>query len=242
MKAFLLSAGHGTRLRPITDSIPKCLVPIRGVPLLEIWLDLCGRHGIDEVLVNVHAHQQKVEHFLQDVNTDVKVIVSQEEVLLGSAGTLRAHRRWVENDEYFWIFYADVLNAMDLSRMAKYHEAKGMAATIGVYTVPDPSRCGIVTADADGIVRDFVEKPERPLSNLAFSGIMIATPQLLADIPVTDPADIGFHVLPRLIGRTVAYRIEEYLIDVGTMENYLTAQNTWPGETPQSNAFSIPSS
>jgi mannose-1-phosphate guanylyltransferase len=229
MKAFLLAAGHGTRLQPITDTIPKCMVPIRGVSLLQIWLESCEAHGIDEVLINLHAHQEMVTDFLRNIDSKVKVKVSEERVLLGSAGTLRAHRRWVENDPFFWVFYADVLNSVDLSRMATYHQAKDLAATVGVYSVSDPSRCGVVTVDDDGIVRDFVEKPVNPTSNLAFSGIAIATPEFLDVIPEATPVDVGFHVLPRLVGRMAAYAVEEYLIDIGTMQNYCAAQESWPG-------------
>ncbi len=98
------------------------------------------------------------------------------------------------------------------------------AATLGLYEVPDPRRCGIVAMDADGIIREFVEKPELPASNLAFSGLMIGTRELLDVIPESTPADIGFHVLPKLAGRMLGYRIHDYLIDVGTMENYQSAK------------------
>jgi mannose-1-phosphate guanylyltransferase len=98
-----------------------------------------------------------------------------------------------------------------------------------VYEVPDPRRCGIVTADEEGVIQQFVEKPEHPAGNLAFSGLMIGTPELLDVIPAAIPADIGFHVLPQLTGRMIAYPIGDYLLDIGTMENYEKAQATWPG-------------
>ena len=87
MKAFLLAGGHGVRLRPITDTIPKCLVPIQGVPLLSIWLQLCKRIGIDEVLINVHAHAKTVCEFLERDSHRIAVRVVAELQLLGSAGT-----------------------------------------------------------------------------------------------------------------------------------------------------------
>ena len=93
MKAFLLAAGLGTRLRPLTDQTPKCLVPICGVPMLEIWLAVCRRTGIDEVLVNLHAHMNVVRDAAGPHNYGLKVHISEEPVLLGSAGTLLANRR-----------------------------------------------------------------------------------------------------------------------------------------------------
>jgi mannose-1-phosphate guanylyltransferase len=229
VKAFLLAAGHGARLRPITDTIPKCMVPIKGVPLLSIWLELCKRTGIEEVLINVHAHADAVCNFLTNHTNGVQVRVVAEPQLLGSAGTLRANRDWVDSDEFFWIFYADVLNRADFSTMMQIHRRRNPAATLGLYEVPDPRRCGIVTMDTDGVIQEFVEKPDQPAGNLAFSGLMIGTPAMLDAIPEETPVDIGFHVLPRLAGRMVGYRIDEYLIDIGTMANYENAQRTGPG-------------
>jgi mannose-1-phosphate guanylyltransferase len=113
--------------------------------------------------------------------------------------------------------------------MLAFHNSRGQISTIGVCEVADPSRCGIVQVDERGIVRDFVEKPAIPRGNLAFSGLMLATPALLDSIPNTNPVDLGFHVLPQIVGRMAAYRIEDYLIDIGTLETYRTAQDTWPG-------------
>lgn len=230
MKAFLLAAGHGTRLRPITDNIPKCLVPIRGEPMLAIWLRLCQNFGITEVLINLHAHAETVPAFIRQTGQNgVRVHLAEEKELLGSAGTLQANRSWVESEELFWVFYADVLHRANLRAMLRMHRQKALAATLGVYEVPDPSRCGIVTTNADGVIEAFVEKPTHPTSNLAFSGLMIGTPAFLDAIPHDTPTDIGFHVLPKLTGRMLAFPIRDYLIDVGTMENYRHAQATWPG-------------
>lgn len=229
MKAFLLAAGHGTRLRPLTNETPKCLVPIRGTPLLSIWLRLCKQYGIDEILINIHAHAAAVREFLRNNADGVRAQLIEEEQLLGSAGTLRYNREWVAGEDLFWVFYADVLCRPNLGEMLRVHLQKSPAATLGVYEVPDPSRCGIVSTDADGMIRQFVEKPSFPTGNLAFSGVMIGTQQVIDVIPDEVPADIGFHVLPRLVGRMLAYPIGSYILDIGTMENYQTAQNTWPG-------------
>lgn len=228
-KAFILAAGKGTRLRPITDRIPKCLVPIRGVPLLAIWLRACRDAGITDVLINLHAHADHVRNFLLRENFGLKIRVVEEKVLLGSAGTLSANRDWVAPGESFWIFYSDVLNRADLAGMALLHERCRPAATLGVYEVSDPRRCGIVSVGADGIIDQFVEKPEHPPGKLAFSGLMIATAAVMNIIPDCIPVDLGFHVLPKLAGRMLAFPIRDYLIDIGTPENYQKAQTTWPG-------------
>ena len=229
MKAFILAAGNGTRLRPLTDTVPKCMIPVRGVPLLGIWLQTCKRFGIGEVLVNLHTHAELVREYLRQNANGIRVQVAEEAELLGSAGTLRANREWIASEECFWIFYADVLNRADLGIMMELHRLRRPVATLGVYRVPDPERCGVVTVGEDGTIQEFVEKPANPTGNLAFSGLMIGTPDFVGLIPEQVPADIGFHVLPRLAGRMLAYPINDYLIDIGTMENYLTAQTTWPG-------------
>jgi mannose-1-phosphate guanylyltransferase len=135
----------------------------------------------------------------------------------------------VAGEELFWVFYADVLNRADLFGMLHAHLRRRPAATLGVYEVTEPRRCGIVSTRSDGIIDQFVEKPENPPGNLAFSGLMIGTTRLLDVIPETLPADIGFHVLPRLAGQMLAFPIRDYLLDIGTMENYQRAQETWPG-------------
>lgn len=229
LKAFLLAAGHGTRLRPLTDKIPKCLLPIRGVPMLQIWLETCSHFGIDEVLINIHAHAGAVHEFLLKHPHGSKVRVVEETELLGSAGTLLKNREWIGPEDFFWVFYADVLNQVDFSAMLRMHQTRRPAATIGAYRVPDPSRCGILDTVEDGTVVDFVEKPDRPRGNLAFSGLLLGTQTLLDAIPLKQPADLGFDVLPRLVGKMVAYPISTYLLDIGTIDNYEIAQSTWPG-------------
>ena len=211
-------AGHGTRLRPITDSIPKCLVPIRGVPLLEVWLQLCARSGISEVLINLHSNADAVRQALRRKRTPVKVQIVDEESLLGSAGTVYANRDWVASETTFWILYADVLTTADLGRMADFHHSRWPLATLGLYQVADPTRCGVAVCDADGVIRAFEEKPTVPRSNWAFSGLMLANTKILEMVPNHKPADIGFDLLPRLVGNMLGYPIHEYLSDIGTME------------------------
>lgn len=236
MKAFLLAAGHGTRLKPLTDFTPKCLLPIRGEPLLGLWLKLCRFQGITDVLINTHLHSAAVAEFASRNNYGLKIRITEEKNLLGSAGTLLANQDWVRKDPEFWILYADVLTNANLSEMLEYHRSLGQFATMGVYEVGNPKECGIVSLDEAGIVREFVEKPDRPTSNLAFSGLMVATPKFLEFLPSRPPADIGFHVLPRLVGRMAAFRISDYLVDVGTPAKYASVQQSWPGFIPQIDA------
>lgn len=229
MKAFILAAGHGSRLRPLTDQTPKCLLPIRGVPLLQIWLEHCKRFGITDVLVNAHAHATQVKAFARQQTSGVNVCVAEEKELLGSAGTLAENRDFVAGEKDFFVLYADVLTNADLCQFLQFHRARNAVASLGVYEVSDPRRCGIVELDRNGIVASFVEKPAQPRSNLAFAGIMVASQQIFEGIPNERPADIGFHLLPKLVGRMAAMKVNGILLDIGTMENYRAAQAEWAG-------------
>ena len=229
MKAFLLAAGNGTRLRPLTNTVPKCLLPVQGVPLLQIWLENCKAGGIDEVLVNVHALPQAIRDFAARNPAGVTLRIAEERELLGSAGTLAENRSFVENEKEFFILYGDVLTNIDLAEMLAFHRRHNLPATLAVHQVPDPSQCGIVTTDKNEIIQQFVEKPAQSQCNWAFTGVMIAQPQMLDLVPPERPADIGFHLLPRLVGSMVAYKISEYLIDIGTLQAYAAAQISWPG-------------
>jgi mannose-1-phosphate guanylyltransferase len=229
MKAFILAAGNGTRLRPITDSIPKCLASIRGVPLLEIWLNNCKAAGITEILVNAHAHTEAIRNYVAKQKTGGTVHISEEPQLLGSAGTLAANQQFVADEKAFFILYGDVLTNIDLRRMLAFHEQKEVSATLGIHQVTETARCGIVSFDHGGIIQSFVEKPAQPASNWAFSGVMIAEQKIFDLLPEHRPADIGFHLLPKLAGRMAAYKISEYLLDIGTLDQYQAAQESWPG-------------
>ena len=117
--------------------------------------------GIADVLVNTHAHSAVVASFLREWQNGVRVTMVEEPELYGSAGTLRVNRKWVELESAFWVFYADVLTSADLNAMLRFH-SPASSATLGVYTVPDPGRCGIVTVDDRDTVSQFVEKPAQP--------------------------------------------------------------------------------
>ena len=197
--------------------------------MLRIWFELCRQHGIDEILINVHSHSDTIRNFIEKNKNGLSVHLFEESTLLGSAGTILTNRDWVSKESSFWVLYADVLTNTNLNQMLAFHESCGQVATIGVYEVADPSRCGIVQADDRGIVCNFVEKPKIPVGNLAFSGLLLAAPALLEAIPAFTPVDLGFHVLPQFVSKMAAYRIPDFLIDIGTLETYRIAQEAWPG-------------
>ena len=217
------------RLRPLTDDNPKCLLPIQGTPLLGHWLESCEIAGISEVLINVHAHAEKVQDFIAGYRGPVRIHLAKEDELLGSAGTLHQNRAFVAGEEDFLILYGDVLTNASLAEMISFHRQTNIPATLGVVQVRDPERCGVVSFDHDQVVRSFAEKPANPTSNWAFSGIIVTRPEIVDMVTPDRPADIGFDLLPQLAGRMAAYQISDFLMDIGTMENYTAAQSLWPG-------------
>ncbi len=226
MKAFLLAAGLGSRLRPLTDTIPKCMVPIDGRPMLDIWLDSLDHAGVDEVLVNLHHLPDAVRRHLDGRDAPPAVRAFFEPELLGSAGTLAANRAWVASDEMFLACYADNLTDFDLRTLVQTHRERGLLATLTVFHSDRPSAGGVVEIDASGLVIGFAEKPVHPVSDLVNAGMYAFHPDVLDEIG-DPPRDIGYDLLPRLVGRAVAIPVEGYLRDVGTLEGYERAQQEW---------------
>ena len=228
MKAFLLAAGLGSRLRPITDTTPKCMLPVGGRPLLDIWLDEFYRAGVDEVLVNLHYLPDVVEGHIAARTAPPKVCTVFEPELLGSAGTLLANRRWVDGEEMFLACYADNLTDFDLRSLISAHAEHDAIATLTVFHSERPSAGGVVELDAAGRVTGFVEKPAHPVSDLTNAGMYAFHPSVLDEIRDTRPSDIGYDLLPRLVGRAWAVLVEGYVRDIGTPEEYRRAREEWP--------------
>jgi len=224
MKAFLLAAGLGSRLRPITNEIPKCLVPINGKPLLDYWFRLFQKYGIDEILINLHYLPDKVLTFLESVSYPFEIKAVYEEQLLGSAGTVLTNKAWVENEDDFFVIYADNLSNVNLNQILSFHLKHKPVFTMGLFQTTRPEECGIATIDREQTIIGFEEKPESPRSNLANAGIYLVRSNLFDFLPQRIPLDFGFDVFPRLIGKMKGFLIRDYLLDIGTLENYRRAQ------------------
>jgi mannose-1-phosphate guanylyltransferase len=228
MKAFLLAAGVGSRLRPITDTIPKCMVAINGRPLLDIWLDAFDRAGVDEILVNLHHLPDAVGRHLAARTGPPAVRTVLEPELLGSAGTLIANRDWIDREEFFLACNADNLTDFDLRTLVEAHRRHDPIATWTVFHSERPSAGGVVEIDAAGRVIGFAEKPAYPVSDLTNAGMYAFHPSVLNEIDGEPPKDIGFDLLPRLVGRARAVLVEGYFRDIGTADAYRRAREEWP--------------
>lgn len=235
MKAFLLAAGLGTRLRPVTETTPKCLVPVNGRPLLSIWLTLLERHGITDVLINTHHLPEAVETFVaQETERSIRIHTAFEKDLLGSAGTVWKNRSFVKGEETFLILYADNLTDCDLTSLAAAHKQnrqKGAPLTMALFAAPNPQACGIASVDASLRITGFAEKPAMPDGNLANAGIYAAGPELFPFIEkgaaTKPPYDFGHGVLPDLVSRMYGWKLNGYLRDIGTHAALAAARAEW---------------
>ena len=228
VKAFLLAAGCGTRLRPLTESIPKCLVPIAGQPLLFHWFDALVDAGVREVLVNTHHLAPRVDAAIGRWSGSLAVRLAYEPELLGSGGTLRANKRFVEGERDFFVIYADNLADVKLAALLEAHRRDGMAFTTFVYETARPLEKGIcVLEPGTDRILEFAEKPSRPKSNIASAGIAVASTRIFDALPDRCPLDLSRDVLPGLGGRMQAVRTDGYIRDIGSLTDYRTAQREW---------------
>lgn len=226
VKALLLAGGLGTRLRPLTDEVPKCLVPIGGRPLLDYWFDNLASAGVEDVLINNHHLPDRLRRYIRDVNGAAALSVQEayEPVLLGSAGTITANRGWVRADERCLIIYADNLSGVDLAALLDFHAAHPDPVTMLLFRSPHPQRCGIAELDPEGRVVSFVEKPERPASNLANAGVYVVDGEAYREMADMGRFDLGFDVLPAFVGRMRGWVWDGYHRDIGTLESLRQAE------------------
>mgnify|MGYP001820566583 CR=1 FL=1 len=224
--SLVLAGGLGTRLRPLTDRVPKCLVEIGGFPLLEGWHAALAAAGFDRAIVNAHAHAAQVEAWAQEASDrgPVQWTVFHEPELLGSAGTLRAVLPQLERGRDFLVIYGDNLSEVDLGAFLAFHRDGGHEFTIALYEVPDPESKGVVELDANDRVVSFEEKPERPRSNLVNAGLYAISRGVLGSIDWSEAFDLGHDVLPLLISRMAGYRLHGYHRDIGTPESLESAE------------------
>jgi NDP-sugar pyrophosphorylase family protein len=204
------------------------MLPLGEQPLLAQLVGLLRHHGVDEIAINLHYQPGSIlEYFGDGSACGVSLTYSYEERLLGSAGAAR-RLDWFLTDTFF-VLYGDLLTDLDLSLLLAEHRARRALATLAVYEVPDPSRCGIVELGPDGRVRSFVEKPAagQAPGNLANAGVYVLEPAVLQQVPPAEPCDFGLDLFPRLLALgapIVAHPAPGYVLDIGSPERYAQAR------------------
>ncbi len=216
MKAMVLAAGLGTRLRPLTYEITKPMVPVLDRPVMAHILDLLERHGFEDVIANLHYFPDSIrEHFGE------RLAYRHEEELLGTAGGVRACREFF-GEEAFLVISGDALTDIDLGAFVARHREAGGVATLAVKQVSDTREYGVVLHDSDGRITGFQEKPspDEALSNLGNCGIYIFSPAIFDYFPERPFADWAQDVFPALLANDVPFHIHEirdYWNDVGSL-------------------------
>ncbi|HEV8243469.1 MAG TPA: nucleotidyltransferase family protein [Nitrospirales bacterium] len=231
MKAMLLAAGLGTRLRPLTDAIPKPLLPVAGQPILLWNLLLLKRHGITDVIINLHHLGEQIVQALGDGSRfGLRVAYSHEPTLLGTGGGIKQAAPFLK-DGSFLVLNGDTLSACDLTSLIAAHRAGGAPVTLALREDPEATRWGPVTVDANSRILQIngapaLENPSVPLPPpCMFAGIHLLEPEVLDAIPSGPGSIIDVYLnLLRQNRMLRGYRMSGYWSDVGTPERYAEAQ------------------
>ncbi len=240
MKAIILCAGKGERLKPLTSNIPKPMIPINGKPLLEYLILLCKKYGIRDIAINTSYLPEKIKEYFGDGSKfGVDIRYSFEQELLGAAGALNNFRDFLDSSEPFIVLYGDNITDVNLDKMIKFHKEKKALATLFLHKqemADEKTTPGAVVFDAENRITNIIENPNKKqiefLKNipdnrkLTNSGIYILNPEVLEFIP-EDFSDFARDIFPELIkkGKNLfAYYSDCYFKEVGQLSRYNLAK------------------
>jgi NDP-sugar pyrophosphorylase family protein len=229
VKALVLAAGAGTRLRPLTDACPKPMLPVAGQPLLAWTLAWLRRYGVTEAALNLHHLPAVVRAGLGDGSAfDMRLRYAEERELRGTAGAVHGFPGFF--DQPFLVIYGDLLLDLDLEDLIGFHRERGALMTLALKRTATPHSQGMIETGADGRVLRFVEKPRAwDGGDTANAGVYVCEPEVAARIP-PGASDFGHDIIPALLraGAPVYGRpLSGYLLDIGTPEAYEQAQRDW---------------
>ncbi len=233
MKAMVLAAGYGERMRPLTDKIPKPLLPLNGKPILHYTLKLLEKNGIKEIVINLHhLHRMVMDAFGDGSHYGMKIHYSYEKEMLGTAGGIKAAEKFLKGDT-FLVINSDIIVNMDINKALEFHRKKKAFITMVLREDADADRYGSIEIDSTGRVRRFLgittrdEWEAQILKKLMFTGIHIFEPDIFNEIPANRFCGITEEIYPKLIGRGApiyGYEYCGYWLDIGTHERYEKAK------------------
>jgi len=230
-KAMILAAGLGTRLRPITEDRPKCMVPLAGRPLLDWILRWLKIYGVGGCIINLHYYPEKVRQFVGDGKQyDLRVSYSYEPKLLGTAGAVKKMANFFA-DGPFYVIYGDNFSQWDIGELKRAYESHNAIATVAVHWREDVSKSGMVRLDHDNRILQLIEKP-RPqdvTSHYVSAGFFYLSPKILGYIPDNEFCDFGFDVFPAMLKageKLYAVKMDVPINGIDTREAYKEA-NAW---------------
>ena len=228
MQALVLAGGEGTRLRPLTLTVPKPIMPLAGRPFLAYMLDWLRRHGVDDVILSCGFMSDEVERMLGDIYGGMRLRYVHEDEPLGTAGPVRlALDEGVLEGDRLLVLNGDVLTDLDLTAELEQHDRAGARVTLALTPVEDTSSYGVVPTDDEGRVLEFLEKAEGPApTNRINAGAYVVDRSVVSGIPAGRAVSFEREVFPSLVGNGLyGYLADGYWIDIGTPERYLEA--TW---------------
>lgn len=202
MRAMILAAGLGTRLRPLTHTVPKALIPVAGRPLIEYGLLLLKSQGIAEVVINLHHLGEKIRAALGDGSVyDLRITYSPEDPILDTGGGIKKAQGFLDG-ETFVVLNCDTILDLDLSIVLAAHRRNHAAATLVLRPDPDAARYGIVETDASGRIRRFLGQPaevSEPLSAFMFTGLQVLEAKIFACMPAAKPFSTTRETYPQML-------------------------------------------
>jgi mannose-1-phosphate guanylyltransferase len=227
MQALVLAGGEGTRLRPLTYTTPKPVMPLAGRPFLSFMLDWLRAHGVDEVILSCGFMSEDVKRVLGDIYDGMRLRYVVEDEPLGTAGPVRLALDEGVLEDRLLILNGDVLTDIDLTAELREHERADARATLALYAVEDTASYGVVLTDSDGRVTEFIEKAEgEPPSNRINAGAYVIERDVAEAIPPGRAVSFEREIFPALVGNGLqGYLAAGYWIDIGTPDRYLEA--TW---------------
>ena len=229
MKAFILAAGYGKRLEPLTKAVPKPMVPVANKPVMQYNVELLKKYSVKDITANIHYFPEQLENYFGDGSSfGVNLKYSFEEELLGTAGGVKRMSDISKIDSTFAVISSDILTDVNITRLLAYHKKKKAVATIALAPVEDVTQFGVVVLDKEDKITAFQEKPtkEEALSNWVNTGIYIFEPEILEMIPAAQFHDFGTQVFPLLVKERLpfyGYKMIEYWNDVGGLEKLMSA-------------------
>jgi NDP-sugar pyrophosphorylase family protein len=236
MKAFIVAGGLGTRLRPLTNTVPKCMIDIGGKPLLWYHIKLLKFYGITDIWINTHWLADQVKsYFGNGVKFGVHIHYSHEKELLGTSGALKNPASNITSafkNGPFLVMYGDNFTNFNYANFIKYHTQKSSFMTIAVNHSLEPWNKGVIESTLAGRIINMVEKPPKDevKSDLTNAGIYLCDPKVLDAIPAGF-SDFAIDIIPKLITAhqpLYTYIMPEYLHDTGSPERYAQAQADFP--------------
>ncbi len=227
MQALFLAGGKGTRLYPLTNEIPKPMVPIMGKPLLEHNMNLLKLHGINDIILSICYKPECIKQYFGNGSAfGLNIHYVSEDSPLGTGGAIKNCEKYLT--DAFFVFNADILSNINFSEMLRYHKRKNAAVTIAVTRVDNPSAYGVIEYDENGYASSFREKPSPAeiVSHFINAGVYIFEPEILTHIPAGRPVSIEKEVFPQLLKdkqKVAIYNGCNYWLDIGTPEKYVRA-------------------